>query len=255
MNRMRFLSTGLLALLAATPGAFADEKARSDGPVYELRIYTTPDGKLPALHKRFRDHTVKLFAKHGMTNVVYWTPEGRKNTLVYLLKHDDKKARDKSFAGFRADADWQKAYKASRADGPLVSKVESTLLQPTDYSPKSFAKAKPGWIYELRTYTTRPGRLPALNARFRDHTRKLFEKHGMHNALYTTPLDEKTGDVTLVYVIAHKDRKTADASWKSFIGDPAWKKVAAESQKDGAILVKGGVERMYLSPTDYSPVK
>ena len=83
---------------------------------------------------------------------------------------------------------------------------------------------------------------------------QLFKKHGIHNVLYTIPQDKKRKDVTLVYIIAHKTRKAANASWKAFGSDPAWRKVARESQKDGRILVKGGVEREYLKTTDYSPV-
>ena len=233
--------------------AVAEEEVQS--PVYELRVYTTAKDRLPALHKRFRDHTVALFKKHGMTNVVYWTPQDRPNTLVYLLRHQSVAARKKSFAAFRKDPVWRKAFSDSRKDGPIVTKVESTLLKVTGYSPRAFKAAEQGWTYELRTYTTREGRLPNLNARFRDHTMKLFQKHGMHNALYTTPLDKKRKDNTLIYVIAHKDRKAADASWKAFGSDPAWRKVARESQKDGRILIKGGVKRMYLKTTGYSPVK
>ncbi|MCH8829662.1 MAG: NIPSNAP family protein [Planctomycetes bacterium] len=110
-------------------------------------------------------------------------------------------------------------------------------------------------MYELRTYTTRPGKLPNLNARFRDHTVKLFKKHGMVNVLYTTPSDNKLREKTLVYVIAHKSHDAAGSSWKAFVADPAWKKVARESQQDGRILIKGGVKRMYLKTTDYSPIQ
>ncbi len=84
---------------------------------------------------------------------------------------------------------------------------------------------------------------------------KLFEKHGISNVLYTSPTDDKHKDNTLVYFIAHKDRKAANKSWKAFISDPAWRKVAKESQKDGQILVRGGVKREYLKMTGYSPVK
>ena len=94
--------------------------------------------------------------------------------------------------------------------------------------------------------------LPNLNARFADHTLKLFEKHGIKNVMYSTPVGKGN---TLVYVIAHKDRETANKSWKAFGQDPAWKKVAKESQQDGRILVKGGVKRVYLKTTDYSPNK
>lgn len=104
--------------------------------VYELRTYTTHPGKLEALHARFRDHTMKIFEKHGMTNVMYWTPEGKENTLVYLLAHDSKEAAAKSWAGFRNDPEWKKAFAASRENGPLVMKVEKTYLSPTDFSPK-----------------------------------------------------------------------------------------------------------------------
>ena len=248
---------GFAAVLVLTVSSSVSAADKEHSPIYELRTYTTAKGRLPALHKRFRDHTVALFKKHGMTNVVYWTPSDKPNTLVYLLRHDSVAAAKKSVDAFRVDPDWKQAFKASREDGAIVIQggVKSQFLKATDYSPKTFTKAKAGWTYELRTYTTRKGRLPALHARFRDHTMALFKKHGIHNVLYTTPLDEKLKDNTLIYVIAHKDRKAAGASWKAFGSDPAWRKVARESQKDGRILIKGGVKRLYLKTTDYSPVK
>ena len=179
---------GALSTLAVPVSA--KDKAEFTG-IYELRTYTTAEGKLPALHQRFRDHTVALFKKHGMTNVIYWTPTDKPNTLVYLLAHTSIKARNKSFGGFREDPAWQKAFKESRKDGPLVKKVESRILKVTGYSPRAFTAAKPGSLYELRIYTTNKGKLPNLNARFRDHTVKLFEKHGISNVLYTTPTDDK----------------------------------------------------------------
>lgn len=238
---------------AAEPG---EEKSSM---VYELRTYTTPEGKLPELLSRFRDHTVKLFAKHGMTNVIYWTPTDKPNTLVYLLAHKSEQAGKDSFAKFREDPEWVKAKAESEAAGSLTTKVESLYLTPTDYTPAAtvveIVKDKPGLLYELRVYTAAPGKLANLNARFRDHTTKLFEKHGMTNVVYTTPIAEPLKENTLVYVLAHKDRETADASWKAFQADPEWKKVAEASQVDGPLLVKDGVVRMYLTPTDFSPVK
>ena len=103
-------------------------------------------------------------------------------------------------------------------------------------------------LYELRIYTTHEGRLPALQVRFQDHTMKLFEKHGMKNGLYWVPTDEPN---KLIYFISHENRETADASWKGFINDPEWKKVAAESEKDGKIVAK--VDKWYMKLTDYSP--
>jgi hypothetical protein len=107
-------------------------------------------------------------------------------------------------------------------------------------------------VYELRTYTTEPGRLPALHARFRDHTMKLFEKHGMQNVMYWVPTDEKLKDNTLIYVISHASLDAAANSWEAFINDPEWKKARDASEADGKIVSK--VERQYMTLTDYSPI-
>lgn len=108
-------------------------------------------------------------------------------------------------------------------------------------------------VYELRTYTTLPGRLPALHKRFADHTIKLFEKHGMKNEMYWVPMEE---DNKLIYVVSHESREAADKSWKEFGADPEWQKVAAESQTEangGKIVSK--VDRVWMKLTDYSPGK
>ncbi|MBI3865655.1 MAG: NIPSNAP family protein [Planctomycetia bacterium] len=107
-------------------------------------------------------------------------------------------------------------------------------------------------LYELRTYTTEPGRLPALNARFKNHTMRLFEKHGMKNVMYWIPTDEKLKDNTLIYVVSHANMDAAKKSWSEFISDPEWKAVAAESEKDGKILSKRP-DSVYMTLADYSP--
>ncbi|MEZ5559916.1 MAG: NIPSNAP family protein [Pseudomonadales bacterium] len=107
-------------------------------------------------------------------------------------------------------------------------------------------------VYELRTYTTHDGRLPALHARFRDHTMRLFEKHGMHNVAYWIPVDRPN---TLVYVIAHDSESSIEPAWRAFAADPEWQAVAADSQKDGPILIEGGIQRQFLKATDYSPMR
>jgi hypothetical protein len=125
-----------VALGWAQSASAADEP--SSGRLFEMRTYVANDGKMSDLHKRFREHTNKLFVKHGMELVGYWTPadgpDGA-NTLVYILAYPNKEAREKSWKGFMADPDWQAAYKASHAAGPLVKKVETKFLNPTDYSP------------------------------------------------------------------------------------------------------------------------
>lgn len=106
--------------------------------VFELRTYTTPPGKLDALNKRFRDHTVRLFTKHGMTHIGYWTPVDeplKGNTLIYVIAHQSREAAKKSWDAFRKDPEWIKARDESQQDGSLTTKVESVFLEPTDYSP------------------------------------------------------------------------------------------------------------------------
>ena len=117
-------------------GTQGDKKV--DTRVFEMRTYYAHPGKMTALHARFRDHTNKLFVKHGMTLIGYWSPIDEKQAeqkMVYILAYPSKAAADKSWADFRKDPDWNKARKASEVDGPLVAKVESVFLNPTDYSP------------------------------------------------------------------------------------------------------------------------
>lgn len=107
-------------------------------------------------------------------------------------------------------------------------------------------------VYELRTYHCNPGKLDALNARFANHTNRLFVKHGMTLVGYWTPIGEGEED-TLIYIIGHESRDAARKNWAGFVADPEWKEVAAESEKDGKIIE--GIESVYLTPTDYSPLR
>ena len=116
------------------------------------------------------------------------------------------------------------------------------------------AVAQDGRVFEMRTYTAHPGKLDALNARFRNHTLAIFKKHGMENVGYWVPAEGQPGaGEKLVYILAHKSRAAADASWKAFRSDPDWVKARAESEKDGPIVAK--LESVFLSATDYSPFK
>ncbi len=109
-------------------------------------------------------------------------------------------------------------------------------------------------IFELRTYTAAPGKLDALNARFRDHTNKLFEKHGMTIIGFWTPAKQQEDEEKLIYILAYPSKEAADRSWKAFRDDPEWKKVVAETEKNGRLLSKPP-ESVYMNPTDYSPLK
>ena len=232
--------------------------ASTANELYEMRVYYATEGKLNALHGRFRDHTVKLFEKHGIKNVGYFVPEGEnpERKLIYFIKHKDKAARGASFKSFGADPEWQKAVKASEANGKLVAKIDEIFLTTTDYSPTPKIEQKGGRVFELRTYTTPEGKLENLNARFRNHTLKLFEKHGMENVIYWTKApDQKDANTTLIYFLAHKDKDAAKKSFDAFRQDPNWVKAKTESEKDGSLTVQGGVKSEILVPTDYSPLK
>ncbi len=108
-------------------------------------------------------------------------------------------------------------------------------------------------VFELRTYTTHPGRLDALHARFADHTIRLFERNGMTNIGYFVPQDAPLAENTLVYVLAHDSREAAKASWAAFIADPDWKKAKEASIVDGPIVNK--LESVFMDATDYSMMK
>ena len=253
MNRVLF-AVALMALMTPAIPA-ADKESR----VFEMRVYYAAPGKLDALNARFRDHTCKLFEKHGIANVGYWMPvENPDNKLIYILAHKSRDAADKSWKAFGADPDWQKAYKASEVDGKLVTKVERSFLAATDYSPEIKPSATGDRVFELRTYTTTKGNLDGLNARFRDHTCKLFEKHGMTNVGYWVPVKgEKGADETLVYILAHKSADAAKASFDEFRKDADWvaARKASEEKAGGSLTAKDGVKSVFMKPTDYSTIK
>ena len=110
-----------------------------------------------------------------------------------------------------------------------------------------------GPVYELRTYTTLEGQLPALLARFRDHTIPIFDKHGMESIGYWVPADAPRSQNTLIYILRHKSREAATASWAAFRADPAWQKAQKESEASGKIVEK--VESVFLTSTDFSKLK
>jgi len=125
--------TTVLSAQTARSIPAADAKQR----IFEIRTYTTEPGKLPDLLKRFRDHTTKLFEKHGMTNIGYWVPTDEprsQNTLIYILAHNSRDAAKQSWKDFQADADWIKVKEASEANGKIVTKVDSVFADPTDFS-------------------------------------------------------------------------------------------------------------------------
>jgi NIPSNAP len=253
----RLSVAAVLVLACLAHAADAPKETR----LFELRVYTATKGNLAKVEARFKDHTIKLFEKHGITNIGYWVPiKNDEEKLYYIVAHKDLKSRSESFKNFGADPDWQKAQKESEKDGPIVAKMDSTFLTVTDYSPE----VKPilnneERVFELRTYTATKGNLDNLNARFRDHTLKLFEKYGMTNLYYfTIPKGNKGDDVMLIYLLAHKSEDAAKKSFDDFRKDESWIKARAESEtKGGGSLTEkdGGVKSLFLKATDYSMTK
>lgn len=247
------------ALLGVLLVPVALSAAERDTRVFEMRTYYAPEGKLDALLARFRDHTLKLFEKHGITNIGYWVPlDNPENKLIYMIAFPSREAREKSWKAFGADPAWQEAKRASEANGRLVTKVESRFLTATDYSPAIKPSHDGDRVFELRTYTTTPGNLGALKARFRDHTVRLFENHGMTNVAYWTPMEDQEGaDHTLVYILAHRSPEAAKASFAAFREDPQWiaARKASEEKAGGSLTVKGGVKSVFMKAADFSPIR
>ena len=251
---LRVLCAALILVGMNVSGVAAEE----EGLIYELRIYTCEPGKLEALNTRFRDHTLRMFEKHGMKSVGYWTPSegpGAENTLIYLLEHSSREAAEKDWSEFRADPEWLEiAANSELAHGKILAKApDSIYLKKTDYSPV-IGPPPAGRIFELRTYHATHGKLDQLNARFRDHTLGLFEKHGMKSYGYWVPADPPKSATTLIYLLDYPSREAAKESWAAFRADEDWQKVLAESQKEGS-LTSAKPESLFLNLVDYSPVQ
>ena len=258
MNQNLFRkSVIILAVVGIIDSLFSlTAMAATDNRYYEMRIYYAAPGKLEDLNARFRNHTTKIFEKHGMTNIGYWIPlDNPENKLIYVLAYPSKEARDKAWKDFGSDPEWQKVQKASEANGKLVDKVESIFMNATDYSPKIVpSKGKELRTFELRTYTTPAGKLKDLHARFRNHTLKLFKKHGMTNIGYWEVISKDGAEPnTLIYILSHKSKQAGEASFKAFREDPTWIEAKKASEANGALTEK--VESVYMAPTDYSTIK
>jgi hypothetical protein len=253
----RLICLALLGLLT-TVCAMRLEAAPPENRFFEMRTYYAAPGKLDDLLARFRDHTMALFEKHGMVNIGYWVPlTNTENKLVYLLAYPSPDAREASWKAFSADPEWKRVAAESEKNGRLVSKVQSVYLKATDFSPEVTPRRDTApRVFELRTYHASPGKLNALLARFRDHTTKLFEKHGMTNFGYWVPTQAKDaeGD-TLIYMLAHKSAEAAETSFKAFRSDPEWTKVKSESEAGGSLTITNGVQSLLMAPTDFSPTK
>ena len=248
---MKTLFSLFIALLFSMVAMAKDTDTR----YYEMRIYYCHPGKLPDLLTRFRNHTTKIFERHGMTNVGYWVPvDNKDNALYYVLSYPSKEARDASWKAFGSDPEWKTVATESEKNGKIVAKVVSVFMNLTDFSPAVKAQTKnPERVFELRTYTAAPDKLNDLLSRFRNHTLKLFKKHGMTNVAYWTTIEKDGAQPKLVYILAHKSEEAGKASFDAFRKDMKWVKARDESEKNGKLTEK--VESMYMTPTDFSTIK
>ena len=144
MTPRRMVSVCVIAIVFAAGFAFGGlvrpwgvVRAQAGGRVFELRTYTAPEGRLGDLQARFRNHTVKLFERHGITSVGYFVPQDApqsQNTLIYVLAHKDRQSAKQNWAAFQKDPEWQAAFKESQKNGPLQTQVQSVFMDPTDFS-------------------------------------------------------------------------------------------------------------------------
>ena len=131
------IATSALATRAPTLQAAVVPATHGDR-IFEIRTYTVSPGQLPALNQRFRDNTVRIFARHGMESIGYWTPVDSatsQTTLIYVLAHPSREAAAKAWKDFGTDPEWLRVRTATEAAGLKVLKVESVFATPTDYSP------------------------------------------------------------------------------------------------------------------------
>ena len=215
--------------------------------LYELRVYDAMPGKLGALNDRFANHTTGFFKNHGIGIVGFWTAViGTSNQLTYILSFDDMADREKKWGAFQADPGWHKARADSETDGPLNARVQNSFMQLTPYSPEPKITTN---LQELRVYNAVPGKLPALNTRFADHTTHLFEKHGIKNVGYWTK-DVGTSN-QLFYMVGHASLADREKNWAAFGSDPDWQKARAASEVDGPLTTH--THSSILQATAYSP--
>ena len=276
----RFLLSAVVVAFAATAAPAAEKDART----FELRVYTVEKGKQAAVNAVVAKIGTKYMAKHGIEMLGAFVPaDAADERVILLLAHKDRAGFDANQTSLQADEGLRTEVTAAMKDGPIITSIARFPLAATDYSPAVKPAAAGERLFELRTYVCTPNNLPNLNARFRDHTVKLFEKHGMTNVGYfNLPEGEKTtvGDLlkacsaagqdasdvkpdtaaaplALVYFLSHKSTDAMKASFGKFGQDPAWTAARRESEKKGggSLTAKNGVKSLLLKATDYSPIK
>lgn len=276
---LRLSVLGIAVAMTAVPSLAEDRS------LYELQTYAVEDGRLGEVVEVMGDHAVPNWQRHGIELLGAWTPINSADARVVLLfKHADKATATSAWQAFQSDADWRTAIGQLAASGNPIQRVNRFFLTATDYSPSlGEAAATAPRAYELRTYITTPGNLPALHQRFQNHTLDLFSKHGMQNLPYWTiaegestrcgelvsslaavgsepadvdPASSARGNA-LVYLLSHASDDARVASFDAFRQDADWKTVltASEQAAGGPLTAKNGVKSLTLQPTAFSPLQ
>jgi hypothetical protein len=256
----------------------------ADSRLYELRVYSSAEGKQSEVIDLISNAGVKFMAKHEIRLEAAWVPVDSADVrVITLVSHADKASSDAAWAAFQKDSEWQSALEQASKNGKAVKSFERVFLSTNDYSPLLKASQVGNRVFELRTYAATLGNLAALNNRFRNHTIELFAKHGMTNLVYwsvspevpadfakvvstlappaspSAAIDPKStaADSTLVYLLAHASTDAAKASFDAFRLDPNWvtARKASEAAAGGSLTVKDGVKSLFLKPLDFSPLK
>jgi hypothetical protein len=241
----------LILLLLTSFGLHAQSLPTS--AYFEMRTYTVHEGKMPDLIQRFQNHTRALFTKHGIENVAYFLSEEQpEKQLTFILGYPSAAERDVRWGNFANDPEWKAVATASEANGKIVQKVDQVFMEWA--KGLNAAKApRPSGIFQLRNYHLLPGRLDAIQARFRDHTQALFEKQGLSNYPYWITVEKDGAQPKLVYLIGHLTKDEFNAAFGRFVADPEWIRVRDASEASGKIIEK--IDAVFFTALPFSPMK
>jgi hypothetical protein len=241
----------LILLLLTSFGLHAQSLPTSS--YFEMRTYTVHDGKMPDLIQRFQNHTRALFTKHGIENVAYFLSEEEpQKKLTFILGYPSASERDIRWNNFANDPEWKAVAAASEANGKIVQKVDQVFMVWAK-GLNSRKISRPSGIFQLRTYHLLPGRLDAIQSRFRDHTQALFEKQGLSNYPYWITVEKDGAQPKLVYFIGHQSKEEFNAAFGRFVADPEWIKVRDASEVSGKIVEK--IDALFYTALPFSPMK
>jgi hypothetical protein len=241
----------LILLLLTSFGLHAQSLPTS--AYFEMRTYTVHEGKMSDLIQRFQNHTRALFTKHGIENVAYFLSEEEpQKKLTFILGYPSASERDIRWNNFANDPEWKAVAAASEANGKIVQKVDQVFMEWA--KGLNAAKApRPSGIFQLRTYHLLPGRLDAIQTRFRDHTQALFEKQGLSNYPYWITVEKDGAQPKLVYLIGHLTKDEFNAAFGRFVADPEWIRVRDASEASGKIIEK--IDAVFFTALPFSAMK